>query len=81
MLRVLGKLQHEGQSFEVCEDEAGPFVMVDGERCRARSLGHKVAALEQGGVVEVMHPSRQEVMFWGHMDKSGLAMEPRIEQP
>jgi hypothetical protein len=79
MEKELGHLEWEGQNYTIKEDEAGVFTQVKGERCRVRSLGRQVSKLPEGGTVEVMHPTRQEVLFWGRLLKHELSIEIEAE--
>jgi hypothetical protein len=72
MGKKVGRLDWEGQAYEIQEDKAGPFTLVRGERCRVRSLGSKVADLKAGATVEVMNPVGSEVLFWGQLSKDEI---------
>lgn len=75
MGKALGRIEHEGQTYVIEEDDKGVYTMVEGERLRVRSLGSKVKDVSEGGTVEVMHASRNEVLFWGKIEKAERAIE------
>ena len=75
IVKELGRLRWEDKTYIIWEDEAGVYTMAGQERCRVRSLGRKVSMLEERGTVEVMHATRQEMLFWGRIELAGLVIE------